>query len=58
MKTELQTEIPLKQWRAEEAERCGIGQNAVDRRMAAGKYPNLKLRRVNKRVVFVVMERK
>jgi len=47
--------IPFKQWRAEEAMRLGISVNTVSSRLYRdGKYPHLKLKRKNKRVVFVV----
>lgn len=46
-------EIPMKQWRMEQAEREGCCENNIALRLARGKYPDLKIRRVNKRVVFV-----
>ncbi len=46
-------EIPLKQWLAEEAKREGVSPGAIDSRVRQGKYSNLELRRVNKRVVWV-----
>lgn len=51
-------EIPLKQWVADEAEREGVGVSAIYERMSKGKYPNLKRRYKNKRVVFVVNDGK
>jgi hypothetical protein len=47
------TEIPMKQWRMEQAEREGCCENNICRKLSKGAYPNLKIRRVNKRVVFV-----
>lgn len=48
-------EIPLKQWRCEEAKRLGISPRSVAVRMSRGKYPELqtRLRRVNARTIFV-----
>ena len=47
-------EIPLKQWCAEDAIRDGcVTESAVWQRVKKGKYPMLKLRKVNKRVVWV-----
>jgi hypothetical protein len=46
-------EIPFKQWRAEQAAREHVHENSIWYRLKAGKYPQLKLRKVNKRVVFV-----
>ncbi len=46
-------EIPLKQWIAEQAQRQNLTARAVQARFNRGKYPHLKLRRVNQRVVFV-----
>ncbi len=48
-------EIPLKQWIAEESQRSGKSERTVETRVKLGLYPNLKLRRVNRRVVFVVL---
>ena len=47
------SEIPLKQWIVEEAIRRELTLTAIRSRLARGKYPHLKLRRVNQRVVFV-----
>lgn len=49
-------EIPLKQWIAEEAARANRSPRWVFQRFSAGLYPNLTIRRVNKRVVFVVLD--
>lgn len=49
-------ELPMKQWLAEEAKRHDVSPAAIWRRLKVHPkkyYPNLKLRRVNKRVVFV-----
>lgn len=46
--------IPLKQWRFEEAMREGVGAHSIMLRIIRGRYPDLKLSRVNARVVFVV----
>lgn len=46
-------EIPMKQWRLEEARRANVCDTAIAHRLRAGKYPALKIRRVNRRVVFV-----
>ena len=47
------TEIPLKQWIQERATIEGVSRHAIYWRLCCGKYLALKLRRVNKRVVFV-----
>ena len=49
-------EIPLKQWIAEEAQRKSLSEDAIHQRKQRGLYPDLKLRRVNKRVIFVTVE--
>lgn len=46
-------EIPLKQWVAEMAHNLGLTERAIHKRLKQGYYPNLQLRRVNQRVVFV-----
>ena len=46
-------EMPLKCWLNEEAIRCGVCPQAIYNRVQRGNYPDLVLRRVNKRVVFV-----
>ena len=46
-------EIPLKQFLAEEAMRLNLNPIAVYRRIKRGKYPQLKIRRVNKHIMFV-----
>lgn len=50
------TEIPLKQWRIEEAIRCGVTEWAIRKRLYGPWKRDIQLnvRRVNKRVVFVV----
>jgi hypothetical protein len=46
--------MPLKQWLIEEAERCHRSRQCIVMRLRRGKYPTLKLHRVNKRVIFVL----
>lgn len=48
--------IPMKQWLAERAQECGLTPDGVWWRLRHGKYPQMKLKRKNKRVVFVVDE--
>lgn len=46
----------MKQWRAEQAQREGVTEGCIANRLSRDKqkyYPNLRLRRVNQRVVFV-----
>ena len=57
IKQEQGDEIPMKQWRAEEAIHSCVTDTAIAHRLKRGWYPNLKLRRVNKRVVFVTDNR-
>lgn len=45
--------IPLKQWRIEEAMREHLTEHAIEIRLLRGKYPKLKIKRVNARVVLV-----
>lgn len=47
------TEIPLKQWLAEEGARLSLTPQAIHMRVQRRMYPKLKIRHVNKRVVFV-----
>jgi hypothetical protein len=47
------SEIPLKTWLYDEAQRLGISPVGVHHRLQRGHYPKLKLRRVNPRVIFV-----
>lgn len=49
------TEIPFKRWRYEEGDRLGLKAQSIFMRVQRGHYPYLRLRRVNKRVVFVVV---
>jgi len=49
--------IPLKQWCAEEAIAEGVKIGAIYHRLYRGKYSWLPLKRVNRRVVFVELER-
>jgi len=44
----------MKQWVAERALEDGVTTQAIWDRLKVGKYPKLKLKRKNKRVVFVV----
>lgn len=46
--------LTMKAWRITEAVRCGVGQIAIAMRLKRGKYPNLAVERVNRRVVYVV----
>ena len=46
-------EIPMKQWVHAEALREGVRPNAIYNRISRGLYPNMAVRRVNKRVIFV-----
>lgn len=46
-------EITLKQWRIEESKRLNVSESVINQRLYGGKYPHLKLRRVNARVVYV-----
>jgi hypothetical protein len=46
----------MKRWRMEQAEREGCCENNICAKLSKGAYPNLKIRRVNKRVVFVKLE--
>lgn len=46
-------EIPLKQFVYDEAARLDIRPWTVRQRIWDGKYPKLKMRRVNKRVIYV-----
>lgn len=45
--------IPMKQWRMEEAEMAGVQDASIANRLARGKYPGLKIKHINSRVVFV-----
>ena len=47
--------VPLKRWYLDEAERCGVGYNAITMRVHRGKYPGLKVRSLNSRVKFVIL---
>jgi len=51
------TAIPLKQWCAEEAARENVSPHAIWMRLDRGKYPWVTLKRVNKRVVFVELDK-
>lgn len=45
----------MKQWRLEEAARLGVSEGCIMSRLYRLKqYPDLKIERINKRVVFVV----
>lgn len=46
-------EVALKVWVADEARRTGRTMAAIYKRIYSGCYPDMRLRRVNKRVVFV-----
>ena len=43
----------LKEFIIDESHRCGVGIGAIYMRVLRGYYPNLKLERKNKRVIFV-----
>jgi hypothetical protein len=49
-----ETGIPMKRWWIEEGKREGVSEHAIAQRIHKGKYPNLRVRRVNSRVVFVL----
>lgn len=49
-------EITLKQWVHGEAARLGFKHSVIYRRVSQGKYPALRLRRVNRRVIFVQLD--
>jgi len=49
--------IPLKQWCAEEAILDDVKPITIYHRLQRGWYPNLPLVRVNKRVVFVELDK-
>ena len=51
-------EIPMKQFLAEEAIRLRVDPSTIHRRLTAGEYPGVKVRRVNKRVAFVTPNQK
>jgi hypothetical protein len=46
-------EIQMKNWISEQRSDTGLTKSAIVMRLKRGKYPNLTLRRVNQRVVFV-----
>lgn len=46
-------EVSMKEWMISESQRLGIKPNGVYMRLMRGWYPDLKIRRVNKRVAFV-----
>lgn len=45
--------VPLKHWTADEAARSGLTQCAVYNRFKRGRYNNLTVMRLNKRVIFI-----
>lgn len=45
--------IPMKQWRYQEALKHGVAETTIATWITRGKYPNLSVKRINKRVVFV-----
>lgn len=49
------TEIPFKRWVLEQSAREACGPSGVLNRFYAGEYPQLKIRRVNARVVWVAV---
>lgn len=52
-KTKNVAEIPMKQWRIEQAQRLNITEACFRTMLYTRKYPYPKVRRVNKMVVFV-----
>lgn len=46
--------IQMKQFRTEEALRCGVSGSTIHNRIYGGGYPGLRIKRINKRVVFVM----
>jgi len=50
------TRIPLKEWKAQEAERLGITVNAVQARLSRGKYADLPIVRSNARTMDVLLK--
>jgi hypothetical protein len=46
--------MALKQWLIERSQQEGVTPNAIYKRIRAGKYPKLKLKSKNPRVVFVL----
>lgn len=46
-------EVSAKYWATSEAERCSRTIGAIMSRLRRGKYPDLKLRRVNSRVIYI-----
>lgn len=46
-------EVSMKEWRIAEAAAHGLTESAVAMRLARGAYPELNIRRVNPRRVFV-----
>ena len=46
-------EVTLKQWVVSESERDNVSPHAIHMRIQRGKYPNLILRKINRRVIFV-----
>jgi len=49
------TEITMREWRQAEAKKEGVSETAIANRLARGHYPELIVRHVNKRVVFVTV---
>jgi hypothetical protein len=49
-------EVTLKEWCFAEAKRSGSNARAIYERFADGKYPDLRTRRVNSRVIFVATQ--
>ena len=48
-------EIPFKQWTINQAEREQVNQRTVARRLWAGKYPGIKVRKSGPRLIFVTV---
>lgn len=50
-------EIPLKEWLQTQGDLHGVGPNAINMKIKRGTMPKPPMRRVNKRVIFVRVER-
>lgn len=48
-------EVLLKAWKLSEAERTGTTVGAVNMRIQRGQYDHLHFRRVNKRIIYVLV---
>jgi hypothetical protein len=50
---QLNGEITMKRWLIEESARENVSPSAIAQRLSRGHYPDLRLRRVNQRVIYV-----